>query len=179
MYPYDNNNDDFFDFLDDSPNQRSLQRGGQPGFFPGGGPGGRFPQQPPFGGGGPGVFPQQPPFGGGGPGVFPQQPPFGGGPQTGRPPGGQLTPPSAPPPSFTPQITTLQGTAEFSRRGGGRGIGRCLFRNTFIWMTNGNSFWFYPMFAFGNSIVGFRWRGNRGWVYDVLNRNRIAFFQCY
>ena len=172
MYPY--NNDDFFDNFDDSPNRRSFQ-GGRPPFSPGG-----SPFQPSFGGGpSPGGFPFQPPFGGGpSPGGFPPQPPFGGGPQTGIP-GGQLTPPSAPPPSFTPQITTLQGTEEFSRRRGGRGIGRCFFRNTFIWMTNGNSFWFYPMFALGNSIIGFRWRGNRGWVYDVLNRNRIAFFQCY
>ncbi|WP_342463009.1 hypothetical protein NST62_00235 [Ureibacillus sp. FSL K6-8385] len=106
------------------------------------------------------------------PGGFPGSP--------GMPPiGGQMTPPAAPPPSFTPQLSTFQGTAEFSRRGGGRGIGRCFFRNTFIWLTNGNSFWFYPMFAFGNSIFGFRWRGNRGWVYEVLNRHRIAFFQCY
>lgn len=162
MYPYySDDNDNFFDSFADGnqPAPRGFQGGRPSGGFPGM-PGG-FPGRP-------GGFPGFP----GAPGGFPGSP--------GMPPyGGQMTPPAAPPPSFTPQLSTFQGTAEFSRRSGGRGIGRCLFRNTFIWLTNGNSFWFYPMFAFGNSIIGFRWRGNRGWVYDVLNRHRIAFFQCY
>lgn len=202
MYPY--NNDDFFERLEDDDDnmQRGFSSGGsgfpsgvgpsftpggsgfspmgRPGFTPGGpgftpgGPG-FTPGGPGFlPGGGPGFTPGGPSFlPGGGPG-FPGQPPFGG-----QPSGGQMTPPTAPPPSFTPQIASFQGTAEFSRRSGGRGIGRCFFRNTFIWMTNGDGFWFFPMFAFGNTIAGFRWRGNRGWVYDSINRNRILFFQCY
>ncbi|MFP3919725.1 hypothetical protein U5N28_18130 [Lysinibacillus telephonicus] len=129
--------------------------GNQPSF-----PGGGFPQPPPFGGGG------QPSFPGGG---FPS-PPFGG--------GGQLQAPTAPPPSFTPQMSTFQ-QQEFTRRGGVGGIRRCMFRNTFIWLRNGNSFWFFPMFIFRNQIIGFRWRGTRGWVYDSINRNNILFFQCY
>jgi hypothetical protein len=203
VYPFfnDNDNNNQFDF-DDDVTRRGFQ--GQPSRFPGM-PGG-FPGAPGGGQGAPGGFPGTPGGFPGTPGGFPGTP--GGFPGTpggfpgapggfpgtpggfpgapggfpgtpGRPPGGQMTPPAAPPPSFTPQLSSFQGTAEFGRRSGGRGIGRCLFRNTFIWLTNGNSFWFYPMFAFGNSIIGFRWRGNRGWVYDVLNRQRIAFFQCY
>lgn len=140
------------DFNDESPQRQSF-----PGGFPGI-PGGGFPGFP--GGGGPGEFPG---FPGGG---FP-----GGGP-------GQLQAPTAPPPSFTPQMTSFQ-QQEFASRGGIGGIRRCFFRNTFIWLRNGNSFWFFPMIAFGNQIIGFRWRGTRGWVYDSINRNRILFFQCF
>ncbi|WP_245989575.1 hypothetical protein [Ureibacillus thermophilus] len=190
MYPY--YNDDSSDV-----SRRGFQGGRPPGFpgTPGGGPGapgvfpgapggfpgtpGGFPGTPGGFPGAPGGFPGTPGGGPGAPGGFPGMP--GGFPGSpGMPPsGGQMTPPTTPPPSFTPQLSSFQGTQEFSRRSGGRGIGRCLFRNTFVWLTNGNSFWFYPMFALGNSIIGYRWRGNRGWVYDVLNRNRIAFFQCY
>ena len=161
MYPFDF--DDDFRFDDDSRGRGRGRGGRQPG-FPGGGPGG-FPSMPGFPGG-PGGFPGTPP-GGGFPGV-----PGGGGGQ------GQLQAPTSPPPSFTPQMSTLQ-QQEFTRSGGVGGMRRCFFRNTFVWMTNGNSFWFFPMLAFGNQIIGFRWRGTRGWVYDSINRNSILFFQCY
>lgn len=114
---------------------------------------------------------RRPGFPGGIPGI-PGIPGFpGGGP-------GQLQAPTLPPPSFIPQMTTFQ-QQEFTRLGGIGGMRRCFFRNTFVWMTNGISFWFFPMLAFGNQIIGFRWRGTRGWVYDSINRNSILFFQCY
>lgn len=168
LYPFNYDDDDFLVQFDSQQRRRRQQ------------PGGGFPvmppmSPPPFGGGGqrPGI----PPFGGG---QFPGMPPFGGGQTPGMPPfgGGQMSAPTAPPPNFTPQMSTLQ-MQEFSRGGGVQRIGRCLFRNTFIWMRNGNAFWFYPMFLFGNTVVGFRWRGNRGWVYDSINRNSIMSFQCY
>lgn len=156
MYPFDYD-DDFLDRFDDESPRRGRGRGGRQPGFPGGAPGvpGGFPGMPGF----PGGFP-------GGPGGFP-----GGG-------QGQLQSPTSPPPSFTPQMTTLQ-QQQFTRGGGVGGIRRCFFRNTFVWMRNGNSFWFFPMLAFGNQIIGFRWRGTRGWVYDSINRNNILFFQCY
>ena len=91
---------------------------------------------------------------------------------------GQMRPPSSPPPNFTPQMSTFE-QQEFQRGGGVSGIRRCFFRNTFIWMTNGNAFWFFPMLVQRNQIIGFQWRGQRGWVYDSINRNNILFFQCY
>lgn len=110
----------------------------------------------------------QPP--GGVPG-FPGSPGFGGGPQ--------LSPPTSPPPSFTPQRFTTTQQQDFSRRGGVGSIRRCMFRNTYIWLNNGRDFWFFPMLVIGNQIIGFRWRQRRGWVYDSINRNRILFFQCF
>ncbi|WP_199677437.1 hypothetical protein [Lysinibacillus yapensis] len=186
MYPFED--DDYLvQFDNESPNRgggrdrQPVMPGGFPGGMPGGMPGG-FPSTVPgfpggepggpggFSGGRPGGFPSTAPgFPGGGPGRpggFP-----GGGP-------GQLQAPTAPPPNFTPQMSTFE-QQQFSRRGGVGGIRRCFFRNTFIWLKNGNAFWFFPMVAFRNQIIGFRWRGTRGWVYDSINRNNILFFQCY
>lgn len=122
------------------------------------GPPGRPPQGPP------GRPPQGPP------GRPPQGPP--GGPP-GRPPQG---PPPGPPPAapfgrgsdrdrfppFIPDVNRLR---------------RCLFRYTYIWLNNGNDFWFYPVALSGGFIAGFRWR-NSQWRFETLNIRRIAFFQC-
>ncbi|WP_010098318.1 hypothetical protein [Ornithinibacillus scapharcae] len=125
--------------------------------FPGGG------QQPGFTPPGQtGGFPGFP--GGGFPGGgFPGQP--GGGQQQGAP--------TSPPPSFTPQQQQFQTFAVDP--GAIRG---CLFRFTYVWLANGNAFWYYPTFVGRNSVAGFRWRGNR-WVYFGIDLNRIASFQCF
>jgi hypothetical protein len=134
-------------------------------FLPGSGPG--FPGAPGFPGGGPGGFPGPPSsFPGGGPGGFP-----GGGPGGG--PGGQQ-PPSSPPPSFTPQKSQV---STFAVDPGG--IRRCLFRNTYIWLNNGSSFWFYPIFVGRTSIAGWRWNRRWGWVYFGINLRSIQSFQCF
>lgn len=130
--------------------------GGQQGFPSGGG----FPGSPPNspGGGFPG-FPggQQPGFPG---------PPPGGGQQQGAPP-------TSPPPSFTPTKQQFQTYAVDP--GGIRG---CLFRHTYIWLNNRESFWFYPTFVGRRSIAGFRWIGFR-WVYFGIDLDNVDSFQCF
>lgn len=160
-------------------------------FFPGGfptqqpdfrGPSQRQPQGRPMDG---------PPFG----------PPFG--PPQGQPQGpGQgpgQGPPTSPPPNFTPELPRMEGQpsgggqpfsgpSDFSAQrgiGGGafifgrpRNFRGCLNRFTYIWLINGNNFWFYPIFVGRNAIEGFRWRRNR-WEYDRININRILFFRCF
>ena len=166
-----------FERFDESPERQPLQQQffpASPGFGPGGFPGapGGFPGGP---GGFPGSFPG-PGFPGGGPGGFPGGGPGGfpgGGPGGG--PGGNTPMPMGPPPSFTPQMTQL--TASQSQQGSS-GIRRCIYRNTFIWQRNGNSFWFFPTFVTGNIILGFRW-GRFGWVFSSVNRNSILTFQCF
>jgi hypothetical protein len=114
-----------------------------------------------FGGfpGGPGGFP-------GGPGGFP------GGPG-GSPGGGQGGgPPSSPPPAYVPQE---QATAFAVDPGG---IRRCMFRFTYVWLVDGRSFWFYPVFLGRNSIAGWRWSRRRGWVYYGMDLRQIRSFQC-
>lgn len=128
---------------------------GGPGGFPGQGggiPGGGFP-------GGPGGFP-------GGPGGFPGSP-------GGAPGGGQAGgPPTSPPPAFVPQE---QATAFAVDPGG---IRRCMFRFTYIWLIDGRSFWFYPIFLGRNSVAGWRWSRRRGWVYYGMDLRQIRSFQC-
>ncbi|WP_042142211.1 hypothetical protein [Paucisalibacillus sp. EB02] len=144
----------------DDERQFNLPGFGNQGQFPGGGQtGGFFPGGGQFPGGFPGFPGQSPGFPGGG---FP-----------GQPGGGQQGAPNTPPPSFTPQQSQFQAFAVDP--GAIRG---CLFRFTFIWLENGNSFWFFPTFVGRNSVAGFRWRRNR-WVYFGIDLNRIASFQCY
>ncbi|MBT2663758.1 transporter [Bacillus sp. ISL-45] len=137
---------------------------GGPGGFPGQGggiPGGGFPGQ---GGGIPGGG-----FPGGGPGGYP-----GGGFPGGYPGGGQQGggPPSSPPPAYVPQE---QATAFAVDPGG---IRRCMYRFTYIWLVDGRSFWFYPIFLGRNSIAGWRWSRRRGWVYYGMDLRQIRSFQC-
>lgn len=102
---------------------------------------------------------QQPGFPGGG---FPPSPPMGG--------GQQQAAPMAAPPGFSPPIPAWQS--------GPSGIRGCLYRNTYVWLTNGNSFWFFPTFVGRNTMIGFRWRGI-GWIYSVIELRRIRSFQCF
>ena len=108
-------------------------------------------------------FPGQP---GGFPG-FPGQPGGGGGGGGG---GGQ---PTSPPPSFTP--TQPQATAFAVDPGA---IAGCRFRNTFVWLNNGESFWFFPTFVGRHSVAGWRWIGWR-WIYFGIDTNRIRSFTCF
>ncbi|KZZ85248.1 hypothetical protein [Bacillus sp. SJS] len=101
----------------------------------------------------------------------PPPPPGGGGfPGQGQ---GQGQPPG-PPPGFTPQ---QQATAFAVDPGG---IRRCLYRNTYVWLNNGQQFWFYPTFVGRNSTAGFRWfPGFRQWGYFGIDLRQISSFTCF
>ena len=154
FYPYGPNQqfeDDYGFYENDFYPQADGRQFGGPGGFPGQGggiPGGGFPGQ---GGGVPG-------------GGFPGQ---GGG--VGGQAGG---PPTSPPPAYVPQE---QATAFAVDPGG---IRRCMFRFTYIWLIDGRSFWFYPVFLGRNSVAGWRWSRRRGWVYYGMDLRQIRSFQC-
>ena len=105
-------------------------------------------------------------------------PPFMGGPPNqpgGRPPfpgGGSGPSPMGPPPSFTPAAPMAQAYT------GGMNMNRCLFRNTYVWMRNGNSFWFFPTAVTRNLIFGFRWSRRNGWMPRTIQRDNIITFTC-
>ncbi len=65
-----------------------------------------------------------------------------------------------------------------ARQMGGRDLRRCMNNFTFVWLVNGNSFWFFPTFVDRQFVQGFRWRRNR-WEFDRINLNRIVFFRCF
>lgn len=143
-------------FEDFGPSERQFPHmpGGQ---FPGGG---QFPPVGPFPPGNPPVRPPQPDGGFG--------PPFG---PPGQPPVGGQHPPAGPPPSFTPAFPATQAYAG--------GMNRCLFRNTYVWLRNGRSFWFYPISVTRDMIIGFRWSNRRGWIFRSIHRDNILTFTCY
>lgn len=98
-------------------------------------------------------------------------------------------PPSSPPPGFVPETPRMSeqpfSGAPDSRsqyRGGGQNqyssFTRCLNRFTYIWLVNGNNFWFYPTFIGWGQVSGFRWRRGR-WEYDRINIRRILFHRCF
>ncbi|WP_084246971.1 transporter [Rummeliibacillus stabekisii] len=102
---------------------------------------------------------------------FPGSPSFPGPSFPGSP--GTSQAPTAPPPSFTPQQSTVSPLAVDPGA-----IRMCLFRNTFIWLNNGQGFWFYPVFVGPRSVSGFRWTG-WNWVIFGIDTRRISSFTCF
>ncbi|TVX93389.1 collagen-like protein [Paenibacillus agilis] len=123
-------------------------------FVPLPGPGPSGPLMPP---------PGPPP--GLGPG--PSFPPPGPGPGPG---GGGHQGPTAPPPPFVPQMSPLAVDPG--------AISRCLFRNTYVWLRNGDSFWFFPTFVGRTSVSGFRFFRGR-WMFFGVDLRQIVSFTCF
>ncbi|MBG9768312.1 hypothetical protein [Bacillus vallismortis] len=126
--------------------------GGVPGIGGGAVPG--------FGGGVPGFGGGVPGFGGGVPGI-------GGAPQ-------------GPPPSKKPEKPKKpQGAQAGTYLVEPVAIQPCLFRFTYVWLTNGSSFWFYPIILGRRSVGGFYWDSYRQrWIYFALDTNLIDVVSC-
>jgi len=56
-------------------------------------------------------------------------------------------------------------------------ISRCLYSNTYVWLSNGQGFWFFPTFIGRRSIAGFRWMHNH-WIYKGFDLGMIQAFFC-
>ena len=89
---------------------------------------------------------------------------------------GQAQAPTAPPPQFTPQMPPQAQAGTFAVDPGGMRF--CLFRNTYVWLNNGEQFWFYPVFVGRNSVAGFRWFGFF-WSYFGIDTSRIRSYTCF
>ncbi len=68
------------------------------------------------------------------------------------------------------------GRDDFNRRR--RELRGCIGRFTYIWLFNGDGFWFFPVNVDDIFVTGFRWRRNR-WVFDRIFIRRISFFRCF
>jgi len=84
----------------------------------------------------------------------------------------QIGAPTSPPPSYVPPQPL--GTFAVDPRG----IARCLFRPTYVWLRGFEHFWFYPIFVGRTSVAGFRWIGSR-WVFFGIDLRRIQAFSCF
>lgn len=123
--------------------------------------------------------PPGPPMGGFGP--PPGGPPSPGGP--GKPPSGS---PSGKPPGYIPAKTdqgvkkvgtTSVGGPQAKAVGPGT-ISFCLYKYTYIWQSNGRSYWAYLVYVDNVSVSGFRWDGWR-WIYFGVDLRKIDSFVCY
>ncbi|MCM2676843.1 transporter [Alkalicoccobacillus plakortidis] len=76
----------------------------------------------------------------------------------------------APPPAFSPPIPAFQV--------GPSGIRGCLYRPTYIWLFNGNHFWFFPTFVGRQSVIGYRW-SRFGWFNYIIELRQVRSFQCF
>lgn len=87
-----------------------------------------------------------------------------------RQPGRAQRPTGAPPryvPQKGPQLRAVDPGA----------IQGCLFRFTYVWLTSGRAFWFYPIFVGRQSVAGYRW-SPFGWTYMGMDLNSIESFSC-
>jgi len=81
--------------------------------------------------------------------------------------------PTSPPPTHIP-VRPPQGKLTAIDRGA---IAGCMHSNTYIWLRNGKSFWFYPTFVGRHSVSGYRF-SRHGWVYLGFDLDRIESFFC-
>lgn len=55
--------------------------------------------------------------------------------------------PESPPPPFVPQKPAVSYITD------------CLYEYTYVWLWNGESFWFYPTRVEYGEVSGYRWNG--------------------
>jgi len=77
--------------------------------------------------------------------------------------------PTSPPPSYVPQMSPYAVDP--------RTITRCLDRFTFLWLKNGDDFWFYPSFVGRTVVLGYRFFGGR-WNHYTVELKDINSFTC-
>lgn len=127
-----------------------------------------------------------PPFGPGGFNPPPQPPPGQGNNQWGTGGGGSNVPSA--PPNYIPSkndkgVQSLGGSSSSSggaqlKAVSGQSISFCLYQNTYIWQTNGRSYWAYLVYVDKKTVSGFRWTG-WGWAYFGVDLRMIDSFLCY
>ncbi|MDP4145166.1 MAG: hypothetical protein Q8936_11910 [Bacillota bacterium] len=88
----------------------------------------------------------------------------------------QQSPPKAPPPNFTPQLSDVPEASLMAVDPGA--IAPCVNRFSYIWLKNGQSFWAYLVYVGKTSASGWRYRGGK-WVYFGVDLKEINNFICY
>lgn len=86
-------------------------------------------------------------------------------------------PPKSGPPNFTPNKSKVKSQKIDTKAIDKGSIRPCIYRYTYIWQTNGNSYWTYLTYVGRKSIGGWRWMRFR-WVYFGLDLNKIDSFYC-
>lgn len=87
----------------------------------------------------------------------------------------QQGPPKNPPPTYTPKLSDLP-TPNLTTVSFGE-LSPCIFRMTYLWLKNGESFWSYIVRVGRTSISGWRYVGGQ-WLSFSLDLKEIKNFIC-
>lgn len=82
--------------------------------------------------------------------------------------------PTSPPPAFVPQQQpglSTQAVAPGSLR-------LCLFRWTYVWLSNGDQFWIWPFSIRQQTVIFYRYTPFFGYSIGGLDTRRIDSFLC-
>ncbi|HWI48868.1 MAG TPA: transporter [Rummeliibacillus sp.] len=74
--------------------------------------------------------------------------------------------PQSPPPTFIPSKPSVSYIVD------------CVYQNTYVWLINGESFWFYPTRVEYGEVSGYRWSG-AFWYYFGIDPRFIDAVSCY
>ncbi|SEO82111.1 transporter [Paenibacillus sp. OV219] len=74
-------------------------------------------------------------------------------------------PPTSPPPAYVPPKPQVSYIID------------CILEYTYVWLRNGESFWFYPTMVDINGTTGYRWSGSY-WYYYGLDSRFIEASTC-
>ena len=86
--------------------------------------------------------------------------------------------PRSAPPMQTPQRPGQSFGGPAVRAVNPSSLRNCIGRFTYIWLSNGQEFWYFPIQIWGDSVAGFRWDRRFGWTYTGISLNRIDMFTC-
>jgi hypothetical protein len=53
----------------------------------------------------------------------------------------------------------------------------CLYNYTYVWLFNGEGFWFYPTYLQYGEVAGYRWNG-RNWTFYGFDERFIETVAC-
>lgn len=73
--------------------------------------------------------------------------------------------PQLPPPAFIPQKPEVSYVVD------------CLYEYTYIWLLNGDNFWFYPTRVEYGEVSGYRWNG-AFWMFYGIDPRIIDAVAC-
>ncbi|WP_127588390.1 hypothetical protein [Paenibacillus koleovorans] len=81
----------------------------------------------------------------------------------------QPAPPTSPPPSHIPQMSAYAVDPN--------SIYKCLGGYTYLWLRNGDNFWFYLTYVGRHNVLGYRFFGGR-WNHYSVELREIVSFSC-
>lgn len=73
--------------------------------------------------------------------------------------------PQSPPPSYRPSKPSTSYIID------------CIYQYTYVWLKNGEQFWFYPTRVEYEGATGYRWNG-AVWVYYAIDARNIDAVAC-